>query len=66
MFFSKLFGSRKQVASGKTSAAPAVPRKPVDPTAFKAIPPEKKKTGFDPYNSGAFRRSDAWERVPRR
>ena len=26
----------------------------------------KKATGFDPYNSGAFRKTSAWERIGKR
>jgi hypothetical protein len=66
--FAKLFGWRKK--SDAESYDPPEVVVPVRPRSVKpapkAISPEKKVAGFDPYNSGAFHRHNAWERVPRR
>lgn len=63
--FGKLFGWYKAKESQDepaTAPSPVVtPRSPV-----KVMPREKSAKGFDPYNSGAFKRQNAWERVPRR
>jgi hypothetical protein len=34
-------------------------------STLKAVPADKSAKGFDPYNSGAFKRKNAWEKVPR-
>jgi len=64
--FGKLFGWWKKPVEIDTDEPPtAAPvRQTVRPAAA-LVPPEKKVTGFDPYNSGAFKRQNAWERVPR-
>jgi hypothetical protein len=52
-------GPADEPATAQSSVPP--PRSPV-----KVIPRENSAKGFDPYNSGAFKRQNAWERVPRR
>ncbi|MET0986857.1 MAG: hypothetical protein ABW034_15785 [Steroidobacteraceae bacterium] len=66
--FGKLFGWRKPVdvePDDPPSAAPVVRQRPVNPAATKAVAPGTSAKGFDPYNSGAFKRQNAWEKVPR-
>lgn len=68
--FGKWFGRRKAVDEATdeppTAIAPPLQRPTVRPAAAsKAIPGDKSATGFDPYNSGAFKRKSAWEKVPR-
>ncbi len=61
--FRKLFGFGKPA---QRTAPVSQARKPAHPSQLKAVPAEKKQKGFDPYNSGAFKRENAWERVIRR
>jgi len=51
-------------ASGSTAANPSLRRSIKSP----GIRPQavKKAAGFDPYNSGAFRKTSAWERISKR
>jgi hypothetical protein len=42
------------------------PKASVHTTQQTAAAVVKKGTGFDPYNSGAFRKTSAWERVNKR
>lgn len=73
MWFAKLLGGSRDEDSGDEPArfsSPPVsrPAQPAPvPKAAKGQPvnPAAKK-GFDPYNSGAFQRQNAWERVIRR
>jgi hypothetical protein len=74
MWFAKLFGGGRD---NEVDDEPArFPSMPVAQPA-QSTPPLKSATnarsvaakavkGFDPYNSGAFRRQNAWERVSRR
>jgi hypothetical protein len=64
--FRKLLGWWRKPVEIDTDEPPAAaaPARHVRPAAA-LVPPEKKETGFDPYNSGAFKRQNAWERVPR-
>jgi hypothetical protein len=69
--FGKLFRWRKRAAaqydeSDVQAARTAMPRRTSAESTAKAIAPAKKAAGFDPYNSGAFHRQNAWERIPRR
>lgn len=63
MWIAKLFGSRKP--STPTQAVAPV-RKVAASNTLKVVPAEKKQKGFDPYNSGAYKKENAWERVIRR
>lgn len=51
-------------AQGNVSNAAAKSTEP--PGAAARKPHDKSRGGFDPYNSGSFDRSHAWERVIRR
>jgi hypothetical protein len=71
MWFAKWFGVRNVVQEDDEPARHAAPTASQPATAApqarrpgdaKASP----KKGFDPYNSGAFERRSAWERVGRR
>lgn len=75
MWFAKWFGGRNAVGEGNDEPArfaPVEARKPVEPAArptpagVKAQSRPAPKQGFDPYNSGAFERRSAWERITRR
>jgi hypothetical protein len=73
MWFAKLFGGDRNDESDDEPArfeSPRVrPAQSVHPrkAVLNANPltPSTKK-GFDPYNSGAFKRQNAWEKVGRR
>jgi hypothetical protein len=75
MWLGKLFGGRKRPREIDPDEEPARFVAPPPPGA-PAVSTELKrrlegrphpKTGFDPYNSGAFKKKDnAWERVGRR
>jgi hypothetical protein len=71
MWFAKLFGGRREEHEDDDPArfaAPQVARSEISSTG--PVPAEDKprhaapnpKKGFDPYNSGAFERQNAWER----
>jgi hypothetical protein len=75
MWFAKWFGGREEIAEDdeparftapvpvqrpETKPRPAVSAKPA------ARAEDTPKGGFDPYNSGSFERSNAWERVTKR
>jgi hypothetical protein len=67
--FSKWFGWRKPAEDERDDPPTAAPvhapqRRPATAPA-KSVPVEKSAQGFDPYNSGAFKRKSAWEKVPR-
>jgi hypothetical protein len=51
-------------ASGSTVASHSVHRSLKSPGVRTQA--RKKATGFDPYNSGAFRKASAWERISKR
>lgn len=72
MWFAKWFGGRRNEHEDDEPARFSAPQTirpapkatsspPVRPAS--AIPPAQKKKGFDPYNSGAFERRNAWERT---
>jgi hypothetical protein len=73
MWIAKLFGVRRDESADDEPArfpsAPVTHRQapkaaPRAPAKTKLNPSADK--GFDPYNSGAFKRENAWERIPRR
>jgi hypothetical protein len=77
MWLARLFGGRKDDSEPSefpphpASNAPMSARVANRPSASHSQPqpPQtaaQKAKGFDPYNSGAFRKSSAWERVSRR
>jgi len=73
MWFAKWFGGRRQNEAEDDEPArfPMMQVSPPDPASKPApvansLPPNGKKKGFDPYNSGTFERRNAWERVNRR
>jgi hypothetical protein len=73
MWFAKLFGGGRNDESDDEPARFESPRirLALSPHARKAAPNAKPltasgKKGFDPYNSGAFQRQNAWEKVGRR
>jgi hypothetical protein len=69
MWFGKWFGGRNEVQETDEPARFAAPptRDPQQSTTTRV---GKKKVrsgnGFDPYNSGAFEKRNAWERVSKR
>jgi hypothetical protein len=77
MWLARLFGGRKVKETERPariaprvsdSPAPPVKRPLVVGNAKRGIHADKvnkAKSGFDPYNSGSFDRSEAWERVRR-
>jgi hypothetical protein len=73
MWFAKLFGSGRDNESddepARFSSMPvahsAQLAQPKSAPRMKSTGPKAAK-GFDPYNSGAFKRQNAWERVNRR
>lgn len=79
-WWARWFGRRSKAAEEledeparfTAAAVAAVAKEPAQPTRIptvtppKAIPAAKAAKGFDPYNSGAFERRNAWERVSRR
>jgi hypothetical protein len=78
MWFAKWFGGRSDEHEDDEPARfpPSAARLDPRPARHTASPPENKakpsaqtlnaKKGFDPYNSGAFERKNAWERTNRR
>jgi hypothetical protein len=77
MWLGKLFGARKRPSEIDPDEEPARFLAPMPPDAtgtpadFKGRLPQKpgaaKQPGFDPYNSGSFKKKDdAWVRVGRR
>ena len=69
MWFAKWFGGRDEVEDTDEPARFAAP--PPRPPQQSAVTIIRKKTGgagsgFDPYNSGAFEKRNAWERVSKR
>lgn len=75
MWFAKWFGGRRNEHEDDEPArfsAPHPIKTASKATASPALRPAaavgspKKNKGFDPYNSGAFERRNAWERTHRR
>jgi hypothetical protein len=71
MWFGKWFGGRAGVQEEDEPARHApvqVLPKPLQPAPVNTLQPRKRgpAKGFDPYNSGAFERRNAWERINRR
>jgi hypothetical protein len=74
MWFAKWFGGRDEAVEEDEPARHVAPEvsKPVQElmrskTRVAGKPDARANaTGFDPYNSGAFERSNAWERIGRR
>jgi hypothetical protein len=69
MWFPKWFGGRNEVEDTDEPARFAPPAtRPTQQSAAKtgAKTPAQRGTGFDPYNSGAFEKRNAWERVSKR
>lgn len=73
MWIAKWFGGRKEVSEETDEPArfaPPTMRRPEEPAytspARKPSPPVAAKKGFDPYNSGSFKRRNAWEKISRR
>lgn len=73
MWFGKWFNRHRDEENDEPArfSAPQIVRPPEQDltktrgASAKANPPKAAK-GFDPYNSGAFERRNAWERIPRR
>ncbi len=75
MWLGKMFGGRKRPPEIDPDEEPARFAAPTPPEAIPANQDLKRRTqdavrpksGFDPYNSGSFKKKDnAWERVGRR
>jgi len=75
MWLKKLFGSRDERAEHdpgeEPSRVPPVPQNQHTQTGshdLRKITEQKlaPKSGFDPYNSGTFKKENAWERVTRK
>jgi len=74
MWFARLFGGRvAEEEYEEPTAAPPAPRvEKASVPAARSFPTARQPAtgtgpkGFDPYNSGSFERSNAWERVKRR
>jgi hypothetical protein len=70
MLFAKWFGGRTNEHEDDEPARFTAPQTAQTAKAPPQVPPEnsvrvagKKPKGFDPYNSGAFERRNAWERT---
>jgi hypothetical protein len=71
MWLKKLFGARPQREEPDPGEEPARVQPRMTQTGshdLKKITAEKlaPKGGFDPYNSGTFKKDNAWERVTRK
>jgi hypothetical protein len=67
MWFAKWFGGRKEVQETDEPARfQAPPTRPPQQSATIAQKKPASGKGFDPYNSGAFEKRNAWERVSKR
>jgi len=69
MLLKKLFKSRKPEETfdpGEEPARVAPPAPPVLDVKKRTQDRLKPQKGFDPYNSGTFKKDNAWERVPRK
>lgn len=49
-----------------TPAPPSTGSRPAQSQARPQVEPKPDAAGFDPYNSGAFKKTNAWERINRR
>jgi len=72
MWLHKLLGGQQADDSEPSSvpphpagSAPASQRRAIKSPGIRTQA-VKKATGFDPYNSGAFRKATAWERIGKR
>jgi hypothetical protein len=68
MWFAKWFGGRNEVEDTDEPArftAPPTPAQRSDTTSVRRNKTGSVK-GFDPYNSGAFEKRNAWEKVSKR
>jgi hypothetical protein len=70
MWFAKWFGGRSQVEDAtdepaRFTAPPTRSAQQSDTTIVRRSKPGSGK-GFDPYNSGAFEKRNAWEKVSKR
>lgn len=73
MWFAKWFGGRRNEHEDDEPARFSAPHPPIKsapkvtsspaPRPAEAVRPAQKNKGFDPYNSGAFERRNAWERT---
>jgi hypothetical protein len=73
MWFGKWFNRHQDEQNDEPArfSAPQLVQPPPDdsarpPGANNQPAKPKPAKGFDPYNSGAFERRNAWERIPRR
>lgn len=73
MWFEKLFGRHRKIEHPAKLNKPARPTRrdpdrphPAVGTPSEDVPRSHQGEGFDPYNSGAFQKRNAWERVARR
>ena len=72
MWIGKWFGGREEVQEDDEPArhppVQIVPKSVQAAAPVNALQPAKRGLGkgFDPYNSGAFERRNAWERIKRR
>lgn len=75
MWFAKFFGGRSGYDDDEQPTATPAQQAPAplqaDARVFLNSPTKRRshdtqRKGFDPYNSGAFQRRNAWERVNRR
>jgi hypothetical protein len=69
MWFAKWFGGRNEVEDTDEPARFTAPPTPAPQQSAATIARKNKArpgTGFDPYNSGAFEKRNAWERVSKR
>jgi hypothetical protein len=64
MWFRKWFRGREE----STEAVEPPPRRaaPMEKVFRASVDKPQENNGFDPYNTGSFRRHDAWERIDRR
>lgn len=72
MWLDRFFGRKDDAEPSEYPRHPASNPAVTAPPAIRSaanIPPHKpvqKAKGFDPYNSGAFRKASSWDRVGRR
>lgn len=73
MWFARFFGRHDDHSQDEQpTAAPSAQPATVDTVTARSLRPvgagvaKAKPKGFDPYNSGEFKRRNAWERVGRR
>jgi hypothetical protein len=70
MLLKKLFKARKSTEApfdpDEEPARVATPIPPNQELKKRSHEPPKPQKGFDPYNSGSFKRDNAWERVRRK